>query len=146
MNTELTYRGSYFSGFKNKDVAFLHRPSKTLIEADLLMNLPCKEQVKYPRSLAWLYYLCSYFVPVFKNHITTQFSREFWPLLLAPFKVYLESRNQQRVIIFPNVKHNFVLTSIAGPCDETLKQSQGGILIGLYLVMAYVNFSSIFVG
>ncbi|KAF8156782.1 hypothetical protein B0H34DRAFT_473433 [Crassisporium funariophilum] len=34
----------YFSGFKNKDVAFLHRTSKTLIEADLLMNLPAKEQ------------------------------------------------------------------------------------------------------
>jgi len=28
----------YFSGFKNKDVAFLHKPSKTLIEADLIMN------------------------------------------------------------------------------------------------------------
>ncbi|PPQ87570.1 hypothetical protein CVT25_005826 [Psilocybe cyanescens] len=34
----------YFSGFKNKDVAFLHKPSKSLIEADLLMNLPGKEQ------------------------------------------------------------------------------------------------------
>jgi len=34
----------YFSGFRNKDVAFLHKPSKSLIEADLLFNLPCKEQ------------------------------------------------------------------------------------------------------
>ncbi|KDR68422.1 hypothetical protein GALMADRAFT_257141 [Galerina marginata CBS 339.88] len=34
----------YFSGFKNKDIAFLHKPSKSLIEADLLMNLPAKEQ------------------------------------------------------------------------------------------------------
>ncbi|KAF9566506.1 hypothetical protein CPC08DRAFT_628233 [Agrocybe pediades] len=34
----------YFSGFKNKDVAFLHRQSKSLIEADLLMNLPPTEQ------------------------------------------------------------------------------------------------------
>jgi len=34
----------YFSGFKNKDIAFLHRPSKTLIEADLVLNLPGKEQ------------------------------------------------------------------------------------------------------
>jgi len=39
---ELDY--CYFSGFKNKDVAFLHKPSKSLIEADLLMNLPCIEQ------------------------------------------------------------------------------------------------------
>ncbi|EPQ53608.1 hypothetical protein GLOTRDRAFT_78633 [Gloeophyllum trabeum ATCC 11539] len=34
----------YFSGFKNKDVAFFHPASKTLIEADLLFNLPCNEQ------------------------------------------------------------------------------------------------------
>jgi hypothetical protein len=25
----------------NKDVAFLHKPSKSIIEADLLFNLPC---------------------------------------------------------------------------------------------------------
>ena len=48
---------SYFSGFKNKDVAFVHKPSKTLIEADLLFNMPALEQVCYlslpadPRSL-----------------------------------------------------------------------------------------------
>ncbi|KAG1900311.1 uncharacterized protein F5891DRAFT_309708 [Suillus fuscotomentosus] len=34
----------YFSGFRNKDVAFLHMPSKSLIEADLLLNLPANEQ------------------------------------------------------------------------------------------------------
>jgi hypothetical protein len=38
-------RGSYFSGFKNKDVAFLHAPSKTLMVADLIFNLPATEQV-----------------------------------------------------------------------------------------------------
>lgn len=37
-------KACYFSGFKNKDVAFLHIPSKTLIEADLLFNLPATEQ------------------------------------------------------------------------------------------------------
>lgn len=42
-----TPNNSYFSGFVNKDVAFLHQPSKTLIEADLLMNLPCTEQVRH---------------------------------------------------------------------------------------------------
>ena len=36
---------SYFSGFKNKDVAFFHPASKSLIEADLLFNLPPTEQV-----------------------------------------------------------------------------------------------------
>lgn len=34
----------FFSGFKNKDVAFFHPESKTLVQADLLFNLPCYEQ------------------------------------------------------------------------------------------------------
>ncbi|KAF8341911.1 hypothetical protein F5887DRAFT_975605 [Amanita rubescens] len=34
----------YFSGFRNKDVAFFHVDSKSLIEADLLFNLPANEQ------------------------------------------------------------------------------------------------------
>ncbi|KAG9051591.1 hypothetical protein FS837_004101 [Tulasnella sp. UAMH 9824] len=34
----------YFSGFANKDVAFCHKASKTLVVADLLFNLPAKEQ------------------------------------------------------------------------------------------------------
>ncbi|OAX38472.1 hypothetical protein K503DRAFT_800417 [Rhizopogon vinicolor AM-OR11-026] len=43
----------YFSGFRNKDVAFLHMPSKSLIEADLLLNLPATEQ--YSRSSSSAY-------------------------------------------------------------------------------------------
>jgi len=38
---------SYFSGFRNKDVAFFHVASKSLIEADLLFNLPANEQVRW---------------------------------------------------------------------------------------------------
>ncbi|OBZ77223.1 hypothetical protein A0H81_02597 [Grifola frondosa] len=34
-----------FSGHQNKDIAFYHVASKTVIAADLLMNLPGKEQV-----------------------------------------------------------------------------------------------------
>ncbi|KAJ3762320.1 hypothetical protein EV360DRAFT_79396 [Lentinula raphanica] len=37
-------KACYFSGFANKDVAFLHVASKTLIVADLLFNLPGTEQ------------------------------------------------------------------------------------------------------
>lgn len=62
-------QAEYFKGFVNKvrvssagvetrsqsvrqDIAFLHKPSKTLIEADLLFNLPPKEQARRtnPRS------------------------------------------------------------------------------------------------
>ncbi|KZO89969.1 hypothetical protein CALVIDRAFT_551709 [Calocera viscosa TUFC12733] len=45
----------HFPSHVNQDVAFLHAPSKTLIEADLLFNLPAKEQyskTKSPNSLA----------------------------------------------------------------------------------------------
>ncbi|KAF5383089.1 hypothetical protein D9615_005076 [Tricholomella constricta] len=37
-------KSCFFSGFKNKDVAFFHPETKVLIEADLLFNLPAIEQ------------------------------------------------------------------------------------------------------
>ncbi|KAJ3572923.1 hypothetical protein NP233_g2758 [Leucocoprinus birnbaumii] len=43
-------KSCYFDGFKNKDVAFFHPESKTLIEADLLLNLPCNEQYSKAKS------------------------------------------------------------------------------------------------
>ncbi|KAJ7154726.1 hypothetical protein C8R46DRAFT_442630 [Mycena filopes] len=42
----------YFSGFNNKDVAFFHIPSKTLVVADLLFNLPATEQYSKTKSSA----------------------------------------------------------------------------------------------
>ncbi|TDL21952.1 hypothetical protein BD410DRAFT_789034 [Rickenella mellea] len=52
-------KACYFSGFQNKDVAFFHEPSKSLIEADLLFNLPCKEQYSKTNS--------SGKIPIFSN-------------------------------------------------------------------------------
>ncbi|KAJ8585109.1 hypothetical protein M405DRAFT_825704 [Rhizopogon salebrosus TDB-379] len=43
----------YFPGFRNKDVAFLHVQSKSLIEADLLLNLPATEQYSKSSSSAY---------------------------------------------------------------------------------------------
>jgi len=40
----------YFSKYKTKDVAFLHVESKTLIQADLLFNLPGSEQYSKVKS------------------------------------------------------------------------------------------------
>lgn len=42
----LIYVHSYFSGFVNKDIAFNHVASRSLIVADLLFNLPANEQVR----------------------------------------------------------------------------------------------------
>jgi len=43
----------HFSGFSNKDVAFFHPESKTLIQADLLFNLPANEQFSRTRFPAF---------------------------------------------------------------------------------------------
>ncbi|KAI6159117.1 hypothetical protein EDD17DRAFT_1702641 [Pisolithus thermaeus] len=55
-DTEYGFEGDikhcYFSGFRNKDVAFLHVASKSLIEADLLLNLPATEQ--YSKCSGWI--------------------------------------------------------------------------------------------
>ncbi|KAI5119744.1 hypothetical protein M0805_004076 [Coniferiporia weirii] len=45
-------RSCYFSGFQNKDIAFNHVASRTLIEADLLFNLPAREQYSKASSSA----------------------------------------------------------------------------------------------
>lgn len=39
----------YFSGFNKKDVAWFHKPSKSLIVADLIFNLPGEEQYSKSR-------------------------------------------------------------------------------------------------
>jgi len=41
---EDSIQACYFSGFSNKDVAFYHPESKTMMQADLLFNLPPTEQ------------------------------------------------------------------------------------------------------
>ena len=43
-------KAQYFSGFVGKDVVFFHLASKTLVEADLLFNLPGKEQYSKSKS------------------------------------------------------------------------------------------------
>jgi len=45
---------SYFSGYQNKDLAFHHPRSKTLIVADLLFHLPANEQVLSSNSFSKL--------------------------------------------------------------------------------------------
>lgn len=54
---------SFFSGFHNKDVAFFHIASRTLIEADLIFNLPCIEQYSHTKSSGSLLSLSKYFNP-----------------------------------------------------------------------------------
>ncbi|KAF8206810.1 hypothetical protein K438DRAFT_1577501 [Mycena galopus ATCC 62051] len=48
LNFLTVYPFNYFSGFRNKDVAWFHAASETLIVADLMFNLPGNEQ--YSRS------------------------------------------------------------------------------------------------
>jgi hypothetical protein len=43
----------FFSGFANRDVAFFHPASRTLVEADLLFNLPAREQYAQAGGVRW---------------------------------------------------------------------------------------------
>jgi len=65
----------YFSGFKNKDVAFLHGPSKTLIQADLIVNLPGNEQYSKSTTSPRIPLIGGLFRPD-----TTGYKRIFWRL------------------------------------------------------------------
>ena len=60
INIGNTFWFSYFDGYRNKDVAFLHKESKTLIEADLLFNTPCNEQASVESDLGWQLLTLSY--------------------------------------------------------------------------------------
>ncbi|KAH9849551.1 hypothetical protein C2E23DRAFT_351528 [Lenzites betulinus] len=53
----------YFSGFNNKDVAFFHPASKSMIEADLLINLPAREQFSMTSSSGNIPIFGKYFTP-----------------------------------------------------------------------------------
>ena len=57
----------YFPGSANKDIAFLHVPSKTLLNADLVFNLPAKEQYSQteidPTSGFWTQFFIKIFTP-----------------------------------------------------------------------------------
>ncbi|KIL57556.1 hypothetical protein M378DRAFT_133232 [Amanita muscaria Koide BX008] len=57
----------YFEGFRNKDVAFFHHDSKSLIEADLLFNLPAHEQYSKSNQLAHIPVLGLLLRPSFLN-------------------------------------------------------------------------------
>lgn len=51
----------YFPHFENKDVAFCHHESKTMIEADLLFNFPATEQYSKSKESAhsWIPFVSS---------------------------------------------------------------------------------------
>ncbi|KAI0765231.1 hypothetical protein C8Q74DRAFT_1287071 [Fomes fomentarius] len=42
----------YFSGYANKDTAFFHKASKTVVAADLLFNIPAREQFSKSKESA----------------------------------------------------------------------------------------------
>jgi len=65
----------YFSGFRNKDVAFFHSSSKSLIEADLLLNLPPTEQYSKTGSSGSIPFLGG-----FANPFSSVYQRMVWSL------------------------------------------------------------------
>ncbi|KAM0750026.1 hypothetical protein T439DRAFT_326896 [Meredithblackwellia eburnea MCA 4105] len=64
------------ASFRNQDIAFLHTPTKTLIEADLLFNLPAKEQFSKTEDSPNMTLVTGWLQPG-----TTMHKRMFWYLL-----------------------------------------------------------------
>lgn len=102
---------SYFSGFKNHDVAFFHTPSKSLVQADLLMNLPPKEQVSLMLFAPWC--------------LPANFGRPIH-LCLAPCQQYSKSKSSSQLPI---------LSGLLNPWGTTQKRA----LWSLGLDKAYVS-------
>jgi len=50
---ESEIKACYFTSHVNKDVAFLHTESKSMINADLLFNLPATEQFSKAKTAPW---------------------------------------------------------------------------------------------
>ncbi|KAE8258620.1 hypothetical protein A4X13_0g1566 [Tilletia indica] len=53
-------KAAYFPTFANKDVVFFHEPTRTLLTADLIFNLPLKEQyanTPHKRPTSWIPFL-----------------------------------------------------------------------------------------
>ena len=87
---------SYFSGHKNKDVAFFHKASTTLLAADLLFNLPPYEQVNtiVGSKSSWG---TSIFLVFQVQIVTRDFGTQVWAIELVPFKGDTVSRRKPRV-------------------------------------------------
>src|SRR5271154_580210 len=58
----------YFPGYANKDIAFLHVPSKTMLNADLAENLPAKEQYSQTGIDAASGFWTGLFIKMFSPH------------------------------------------------------------------------------
>ncbi|KAJ3558084.1 hypothetical protein NM688_g1123 [Phlebia brevispora] len=68
---------SYFSGFSKKDVAWLHVPSRTLIVADLIFNLPAVEQYSKTSASPSVRPPISWLLPKFEPYATS-FQKFLW--------------------------------------------------------------------
>ncbi|KAF7790006.1 hypothetical protein EIP86_000954 [Pleurotus ostreatoroseus] len=67
----------YFSGFSKKDVAWLHVPSRTLIVADLIFNLPATEQYSKTSASPALKAPLSWLMPKFQPY-SPGFQKFLW--------------------------------------------------------------------
>lgn len=91
----------YFPGHSNKELALLHKPTKTLIEADIVFNLPAFEQYKGSSSSAGI----GGFLSPFKNLSLTHKSHRTltWNMLAKDKKSFKASLLQVQKWDFVNL-------------------------------------------
>lgn len=76
------FETEYVHGHGSRELVFLHRPSRTLIEADLLFNLPAHEQYSKTKEGPTANFLTRMVLPLLSTHVPAMGQRRFaWYIL-----------------------------------------------------------------
>ncbi|KAJ5609622.1 hypothetical protein N7528_010189 [Penicillium herquei] len=82
----------YVHGHSSRELVFLHKPSHTMIEADLLFNLPANEQYSRTEEGSTANFLTRLFLPVLAVKAPATPHRRFaWYILAKDKKAFTES-------------------------------------------------------
>ncbi|PKY06384.1 hypothetical protein P168DRAFT_325257 [Aspergillus campestris IBT 28561] len=82
----------YVHAHRSRELVFLHRPSRTLIEGDLLFNLPAREQYSRASQSPTGGILTKMVIPFLSTEPSASWQRMFvWYLLSADTKAFAES-------------------------------------------------------
>lgn len=76
------FESEYVHGHGSRELVFLHKPSRTVIEADLLFNLPAKEQYSMSPEGSGTNFLTKMILPLMSTKSPATWQRRFaWYVL-----------------------------------------------------------------
>ncbi|CAG8138782.1 unnamed protein product [Penicillium nalgiovense] len=78
------FESEYVYGHGSRELVFLHKPTRTVIEADLLFNLPAKEQYSKSPEVSGTNFLTKLLMPLMSTKPPATWQRRFaWYILSA---------------------------------------------------------------